>query len=300
MNIAITGGTGFIGEHLTKSLTTHGHDVYILTRNPQKSDENVTYVEWLSDDANPEKCLPDIDAWINLAGKSIFTRWTNKNKDAIIRSRIQATKEVKRLIEAKEKKPAVLIQASAVGIYGTSLTNTYTEDSETSNEDFLSRDTQAWEAEAKQIESLEIRTVYTRFGIVLGANGGSMSMMKLPYTFFAGGPIGSGNQWVSWIHIDDATDMIRHAISQQDSKGPLNVTAPNPVEMNELGRSIGSAMHRPHWLKTPSPLIQLALGEMSMMILKGQRVLPKKALLQDYKYNFPHINEALSDLIQSK
>ncbi|MGG3573722.1 TIGR01777 family oxidoreductase [Bacillus gobiensis] len=299
MNIAITGGTGFIGEHLTKTLTTRGHHVYILTRNPKKAEENVTYVKWVTDDSAPESSLPDIDAWINLAGKSIFTRWTRKNKDAILTSRIQATREVKRLIEANEKNPAVLIQASAVGIYGTSIENTFTEDSVTSNEDFLSHVSHKWEEEARQIESLGIRTVYTRFGIVLGANGGSLPMMKLPYIFFGGGPIGSGKQWLSWIHVDDACDLIMNAISRQDISGPLNITSPNPIEMNELGRSIGSAMRRPHWLKAPAPLIQLALGEMSMMILKGQRVLPKKALLQDYNYNFPHINEALDNLIQS-
>lgn len=299
MKIAIAGGTGFIGEHLTNSLTTHGHHVYILTRNPKKAEENITYVKWLTDDSTPESSLPDIDAWINLAGKSIFTRWTKRNKDSILTSRLRATREVTRLIEAKEKKPDVLIQASAVGIYGTSNENTFTEDSATSNEDFLSRVAHEWEAEARQIESLGIRTVYARFGIVLGANGGSLSMMKLPYTFYSGGPIGSGNQWVSWIHIDDAANLIMHAIKRQDITGPLNVTAPNPVEMNELGRAIGSALHRPHWLKAPSPLILLALGEMGMMILKGQRVLPKKALLQDFKYNFPQINEALNDLIQS-
>jgi uncharacterized protein (TIGR01777 family) len=299
MNVAITGGTGFIGEHLTKTLTAYGHHVYILTRNPKKSERNVTYVAWLIDHSAPENDLPDVDAWINLAGKSIFTRWTPKNKDAILSSRLKATKEVKRLIEAKERKPAVFIQASAVGIYGTSDEKTFTEDSVTSDEDFLSHVTHKWEAKAKDIEMLGIRTVYARFGIVLGTGGGSLPLMKLPYQVFFGGPIGSGRQWVSWIHIDDAISLIMHSIIRYDLSGPLNITAPNPIHMNELGRSIGSILHRPHWLKTPPALIQLALGEMSMMILKGQCVLPEKAFLHDFKYNFPQINEALGNLIQS-
>ncbi|MCW4645230.1 TIGR01777 family oxidoreductase [Bacillus safensis] len=293
MNIAITGGTGFIGQHVTKVLAAEGHHLYILTRNPKESEQNhLHYVQWLTEGAAPEHELPAIDVWINLAGKSIFTRWTDKAKEGILSSRLKSTQEVRRIIEAQESKPSVLIQASAVGIYGTSQTGDFTEESPPADTDFLSHTSKLWEAEGQKIEALGIRTVYTRFGVVLGEKG-TLPLMTLPYKLFAGGTIGSGSQWVSWVHVEDVAHLIAYAIHHDDLSGPLNATSPNPVQMKQLGQTIASALHRPHWLKVPSFVIKTALGEMSLLVLEGQRALPKKALLSSYDFLHPELKEAI-------
>ncbi|MGE6631780.1 TIGR01777 family oxidoreductase [Bacillus sp. NPDC077027] len=293
MNIAITGGTGFIGKHVTQVLANEGHHLYILSRNPKETEQNhLHYVKWLSNGATPEDELPHIDAWINLAGKSIFTRWTRAAKKEILASRLEATKEVRRIIEAKETKPSVLIQASAIGIYGTSLSHDFTEDSPPQDVDFLSHTSKLWEAEGKKLETLGIRTVFTRFGVVLGDQG-TLPLMTLPYKLFAGGTIGSGSQWVSWVHVKDVARMIAFAIHQKNLSGPMNVTSPNPVQMKQLGQTIASVSHRPHWLKVPSFVIKTALGEMSLLVLKGQRAIPKKALQFEYEYKFPQLEDAI-------
>ncbi|MDM5297260.1 TIGR01777 family oxidoreductase [Bacillus pumilus] len=294
MNIAITGGTGFIGQHVKKVLEAEGHHLYILTRKPKDSEQNhLHYVQWLTEGATPEHELPAIDIWINLAGKSIFTRWTHQAKQDILSSRLQATKEVRRIIEAQQTKPSVLIQASAVGIYGTSQTQNFTEESPPDGTDFLSHTSKLWEQEGQKIETLGIRTVYTRFGVVLGEKG-TLPLMKLPYQLFAGGTIGSGSQWVSWVHVDDVAHLIAFAMENDQVSGPLNVTSPHPVQMKQLGQTIASTLHRPHWLKVPSFVIKTALGEMSLLVLEGQRALPKKALLSSYQFLHPELKEAIS------
>lgn len=186
MNIAMTGGTGFLGRHLTGVFTRRGHHVYILSRKQRETEQkNVTYVQWLAENAAPERELPPIDVWVNLAGKSIFDRWTDTTKEQIISSRIEATREVRRIMKQQPKKPRALIQASAVGIYGTSTEKTFTEQSDTSNEDFLSHTARMWEREGQKIEALGIRTVYARFGVMLGEKG-ALPLMVLPYKLLAG------------------------------------------------------------------------------------------------------------------
>ncbi|MFS0655802.1 TIGR01777 family oxidoreductase [Bacillus sp. 179-C3.3 HS] len=293
MNIAITGGTGFIGQHVTKVLEAEGHHLYILTRKPKKSEQNhLHYVQWLTEGATPEHELPAIDAWVNLAGQSIFTRWTQQAKRDILSSRIEATKEVRRIIEAQDTKPSVHIQASAVGIYGTSDVKDFTEDASPAETDFLSYTSKRWEEEGQKIEALGIRTVYTRFGVVLGEKG-TLPLMTLPYKLFAGGTIGSGSQWVSWVHVEDVAQLIAFAMKHDHITGPLNVTSPHPVQMRQLGQTIAKALGRPHWLKVPSFVIKTALGEMSLLVLEGQRALPKKALLSSYPFLYPELKEAI-------
>lgn len=298
MKIAIAGGTGFIGKHLSNALTAGGHHVYILSRNPAETEQkNLSHVLWQRNGARPETELPEIDVWINLAGKSLFGRWTEKTKTEIVNSRLRSVQESARIIEKLDAKPKVLIQASAVGIYGTSLDQTFTEDSAVSNRDFLSRTTTAWEKEAGQIEALGIRTVYMRFGMVLGKDGGALPKMTLPYQLFAGGRIGSGRQWMPWIHIDDALGLIQSAMDNQQLSGPINATAPNPVQMEAFGKTIAKVKKRPHWIPVPEFAIKAVLGEMSLLVLKGQRVLPKKSLLNGYHFLYPELEDALKDLL---
>ncbi|MBO3766721.1 TIGR01777 family oxidoreductase [Bacillus subtilis] len=300
MNIAMTGGTGFLGQHLTGVLIRQGHHVYILSRNARETEQkNMTYVQWLTEGAAPEQELPHIDVWINLAGKSIFGRWTEKTKQHILSSRINATREVQRLIQKQKEKPKTLIQASAVGIYGTSLEKTFTEDSATSDEDFLSHTAHLWEKEGQNIEAMGIRTVYARFGVMLGERG-ALPLMVLPYKFLAGGTIGTGRQWLSWIHVEDAAQMIRYAVENAGISGPMNVTAPNPVDMKQFGKTIARVKHRPHWLPVPEFFLSKALGEMSLLIVKGQRALPKKAITSGFRFTYWDLEFALSQLIADR
>ncbi|MED4648593.1 TIGR01777 family oxidoreductase [Bacillus inaquosorum] len=297
MNIAMTGGTGFLGQHLTGILTRQGHHVYILSRNASETEQkNITYVQWLTEGAAPEQELPHIDVWVNLAGKSIFGRWTEKTKQQILSSRINATREVQRLIQKQKEKPKALIQASAVGIYGTSFEITFTEDSATSDEDFLSHTAHMWEKEGQKIEAMGIRTVYARFGVMLGEKG-ALPLMVLPYKLLAGGTIGTGRQWLSWIHVEDAAQLICYAMENAGISGPMNVTAPNPVEMEQFGKTIARVKHRPHWLPVPEFFLSKALGEMSLLIVKGQRALPKKAMTSGFRFTYSDLEFALSQLI---
>lgn len=299
MNIAIAGGTGFVGSALTKYLLAQNHHVYILTRNilTKENRSNVTYVEWLTPKSQPEHHLKDIDALINLAGETINGRWTKKKKTAILNSRLLATHEIFRLLTHLNKKPSVYINASAIGIYGTSGIERFTERSKTNGHDFLATVVKRWENEAAKIKELEIRTVFARFGVILGREEGALPRIVLPYRFYAGGRIGSGKQWVSWIHIDDAVRMLDWALSNSEIAGPINVTAPKPVQMNQFGQEISTVIHRPHWLIVPSFPLKMLLGEMSMLILKGQHVYPEKAMQLGFDFSYPRLHHALQDLL---
>ncbi|HZH62269.1 MAG TPA: TIGR01777 family oxidoreductase [Metabacillus sp.] len=298
MKIAISGGTGFIGKHITQYFLNKGHDVYILTRSQKTSSEkNLHFVQWLSKTSNPAESLEGVDVIINLAGKSINNRWTEVTKKQIIESRIESTKEIYSIIHSLTKKPSVFINASAIGIYGTSLTKTFTEKSNETGSDFLAKTVEVWEKEARKVEDLHVRTVFTRFGIVLGEEG-ALSKMVLPYKLFAGGNLGSGQQWVSWIHVMDLVRLIEHIIYSNIS-GPVNAVSPNPVKMNQFGKTIGNVLNRPHWLPAPSFALKMLLGEMSLLILEGQKVLPEKALDDGFTFIFPHLEKALQDLIIS-
>ncbi|MDM5317949.1 TIGR01777 family oxidoreductase [Fictibacillus sp. b24] len=298
-NILVSGGTGFIGKHITQ-LMQSTYKIFILTRNPENKpkQKNVTYIEWLTPHSTPEKELPRIDAVINLAGESINGRWTDEKKQTILNSRLKATESLLNLAEKLPEPPSVWVNASAIGYYGTSETEVFTEDTETHGTDFLAEVVKAWETKAKGAESLGCRTIYTRFGLVLGRDGGVLPQLSLPYRFFAGGTVGSGEQWVSWVHVEDLANLIKAAIENEQYSGPVNVTAPHPVTMKEFGQVTGDVMHRPHWLPAPSIAFKLLFGEMSMLILKGQQVLPDKALNNGFQFTYPHLKGALHDLLQ--
>ncbi|MQR96134.1 TIGR01777 family oxidoreductase [Fictibacillus phosphorivorans] len=294
--ILITGGTGFVGSFLTDHLTSLGNEVYILTRKDKQSQKkNVQYVQWMS---NNEPDLPQIDAVVNLAGESINGRWTDDKKQSILNSRLKVTEELLKLVEKMPQKPSVWVNASAIGYYGTSETEVFTERSSRHGTDFLAEVVRAWETKASEAKSLGIRTVFTRFGLILGKDGGVLPQLTLPYRFFAGGTVGSGDQWVSWVHLKDVAELITEAIENEQYSGPVNVTSPHPVTMKEFGLVIGDVMHRPHWLPAPSIAFKIMFGEMSMLILKGQQVLPEKAQNLGYNYSYPHLKGALHDLLQ--
>lgn len=299
-NILISGGTGFVGKHITDLLTKDQYKIFILTRNANNKpkQEKVTYVEWLTPQCMPEKNLPKIDAVINLAGESINGRWTDDKKQKILNSRLKATEFLLDLAKNLSEPPSVWINASAIGYYGTSEKEVFTEQTTRHGSDFLAEVVKAWEIKASKAKDLGCRTVFTRFGLILGRDGGVLPQLTLPYRFFAGGTVGSGEQWVSWVHVEDVARLIKEALQNDKYEGPVNVTAPGPVTMKEFGQVTGDVMHRPHWLPAPSLAFKLIFGEMSMLILKGQQVLPEKAMNYDFSFKFPHLKGALHDLLQ--
>jgi uncharacterized protein (TIGR01777 family) len=298
MNIVIAGGTGLIGSKLEKLLRNDNH-IYILTRNASNKEKtnNITYVNWLNEGDNPEEKLQNIDVLVNLAGQSINNRWTEKEKKKILTSRIDATRNCLALMEKLDKKPSVFLNASAVGFYGTSQTKTFTESDNQVGDDFLASVVDTWEKEALKAEALGIRTVLLRFGVVLAKEGGALSKMLLPYNLFAGGTLGSGKQWLSWVHIDDVVNMINFSIKNEQVKGAINITAPHPVQMNEFGKTLATVLNKPHWLPTPSLALKILLGEMSMLVLEGQKVTPKKAQDFNYLFHYTELKDALKSLV---
>jgi uncharacterized protein len=298
MKIVIAGGSGFIGKKLTETLLEKGHQIVILTRKHKNSEGNVTYVKWLEKDTFPEKEIVEADAFINLAGVSINAgRWNKEHQRQIYESRMTATDELLRIIGALATKPSVLINASAIGIYSASTEAVYTEESPGTADDFLARTVRDWEKKAASVAARNVRAVFMRFGVVLGKEGGALPLMTLPYRLFAGGRIGTGKQWVSWVHVMDTIRAIIFALENDHLKGPVNVTSPSPQRMSEFGKTIGTVLHRPHWLPVPSFAMKLALGEKSALVLEGQHVRPNVLLNNGFEFLFPTLDSALADLL---
>lgn len=293
MKIAITGGTGFVGSELTELLLQKGHDVYILSRSKQGTEHGITYVQWLSENAHPEKQLEGIDAFVNLAGESINNgRWTEVQKQKIYDSRMQTTDELLRILKALAVKPKVLVNASAIGIYPASTSTRYTEKSKEVGTDFLARTVGDWELKAKSAEELQIRVAYGRFGIILGKSEGALPLMALPYKLFVGGPIGTGDNWMSWVHVKDVASALLFAI-EQPINGPFNITAPHAKKMNDFGKTLATVLKRPHYFPVPSFALKFALGEKSQLVIEGQHVIPQVLLDEGYTFHFPNLESAL-------
>ncbi len=292
MRALVTGGTGFVGMRACAELAARGYDVLVLTRGgkrPKTSSEKVTFAHWtgaggeISADA-----MRGTDCIVNLAGESIGNeRWTEKKKAQILESRVATTRSLIEAIEKAETPPKVLISASAVGYYGPRGDERIDEEDEPGN-DFLASVCKSWEAEAMRAQELGVRVVILRIGVVLGP-GGALLRMIAPYKFFVGGPVGSGEQWLSWIHIDDLAGLIAFAAENQSLSGPVNATAPYPLKMREFSKVLGKALRKPSWLPVPGFALRLAFGEMADMLLTGQRVLPKKALEAGYEFLHPQL-----------
>lgn len=296
MKVAISGGTGLVGQKLCHVLKARGDEVVVLTRGESKFEEDIHYVNWLGEE-KPEQALEGIDAFINLAGVSLNDgRWTEERKEAIYTSRMNTTDEVLRIIESLQTKPQVLINASAVGIYPTSISAVYTEQSKKFATDFLGKVVADWEQKANHATGLGVRVCLARLGVVLDKEAGALPLIVLPYQLFVGGTVGSGEQWLSWIHIDDVCGAILHAIEHTELSGPINLTSPNAKRMKQFGKIVGRTLNRPHWLPVPSFSLKLALGEKSQLVLEGQYVVPEKLLQSGYQFKFPSVEDAIIDL----
>jgi hypothetical protein len=233
---------------------------------------------------------------VNLAGQSIAeNRWTEKEKQEILDSRRLGTQKIVEAISQANPKPKVLINASAIGYYGTSETATFDETSPAGN-DFLAEVCKVWEAEAQNVKDLGVRLVILRLGIVLG-DGGALAKMLPAFKMFVGGPLGTGKQWFSWIHRDDLVNLIIEALNRPDMEGVFNATAPNPVRMSEFCQVVGEVLNRPSWLPVPGFVPELLLGEGAQVVLQGQQVLPKRATNQGFEYQYPTVKQALADIL---
>ena len=300
MKIVIAGGSGFVGQKLQEILLGEGHEIIILTRKSKQANGKVKYVEWLQEGMRPEDEIGSADAFINLAGVSINEgRWTPEHQKRIYDSRMIATDELLRIMKALPDKPSVLVNASAIGIYPASVHKVYKEDSLERADDFLARTVYDWEKKASSLEEDGIRTVVMRFGIVLGNQGSALPLMVLPYKLFVGGTVGSGQQWVSWVHVMDTARAIAFAVQHTDLHGPVNVTAPNPMKMKDFGKTIAFVLHRPHWLPVPSFALKVILGKKSTLVLEGQRVYPEVLMNNGFDFLFPTLDKALKDLLIS-
>ncbi|MGH7855514.1 MAG: TIGR01777 family oxidoreductase [Candidatus Binatia bacterium] len=296
MRLVVTGATGFIGSALCAALLKQGHALTLLTRGSPR-DANTGTKRWLHWTPGTlrdwDAALDGVDGVINLAGEPIAQKhWTHTQRHRIERSRIDATHSLVQACAKLRQKPKFLINASAVGYYGPRGDETITEDAPP-GDDFLSIVCQAWEEEAQNAEELGMRVVRLRTGIVLGPRGGALPKMAKPFKFFMGGPLGSGNQWISWIQLEDLLRMILLVIEHPLARGPVNATAPNPVQNKEFSRTLGKVLRRPCWAPVPAFVLKLALGEMSQMLLTGQRVVPAVAEKLGFQFRYPNLQEAL-------
>jgi len=289
MRIIVASGTGFLGSALVDRLQRDGHTVAVLTRQPTRSH----HVRW--DPYGPitawAPALDDADAVVNLAGASISKRWTSAHKRAMWNSRVHVTRSLVAALKSRRRIAPVLVNASAVGIYGAHGNEPLTEESGAGS-GFLADLGTAWEKEARAAGP-EARVVLLRNGLVLAGDGGALPRFALPFRLFVGGPIGSGRQYVSWIHRDDWTALTVWALTNTAVSGPLNATAPDPVTNLELARTLGRVLRRPAFFPAPAFAVRLALGEMADVALTGQRVLPDKARALGFEFRYPLLEPAL-------
>lgn len=302
MKFILTGGTGFIGRALRAALTEEGHEVVILTRRSTLENQpgiRTRFTVWSPPNGGVwEKELEGMDGVINLAGEPIVERrWTAPEKQKILKSRVDATRSIVRAIQNAKKKPPVLVNASAVGYYGFHGDEELTEASP-AGRDFLGETCQAWEKEAIRAEAFGTRVVRLRTGIVLEKNGGALAKMLPPFRLGLGGPLGDGRQWMSWIHLDDLIGLILFALKSTEVRGALNGTAPFPVSMKEFTRTLGRVLHRPAIFPVPGFVLKVFLGEMADILLKGQRVVPKKAMELGFQFRYPRLEEALEAILR--
>jgi uncharacterized protein (TIGR01777 family) len=298
MKITLTGGSGFIGRRLLKTLAGNSHTVHILSRHAGTNlPPGVKLSVWDALRSEPPSdALEGTDAVINLAGEPVAQKWSAAAKQRIRDSRIVGTERLIQALSTISQRPSVLISASAVGIYGARDADVLTETSPTGS-GFLADLCRDWEKEADMAESLGMRVVKIRIGLVLDKNGGALAKMLPPFRNFAGGRLASGKQWMSWIHIQDLAGMFKFAV-ENPVHGVLNGTAPNPVTNAEFTRLLAAALHRPALFPVPAMALKAIFGEMAEMLITGQRVLPKAAQAGGFRFQFEELGPALANLLK--
>jgi uncharacterized protein (TIGR01777 family) len=307
MRFMIAGGSGLIGRELTSSLTSIGDEVIILSRSPEKVTglpvgsraiqwDGKTVQDW---GREMETC----DVVINLTGENLSgdgflpTRWSKGRKLSLVQSRVNSGHALTKAIEMAAKKPFVFVQASGINYYDIYSEKVITEADEAGN-DFLANLSKEWEASSLAVESMGIRRVITRNGVVLSMKGGALRFLLLPYKLFVGGRLGSGKQIYSWIHIRDEIEAIIHLVRNDHASGPYNLTSPNSVTNDDFGRTIAKVMKRPHYLPVPALAMRLAFGEVAAMVLEGQKVVPQRLLESGFTFKYPILEDALKELLK--
>ena len=305
MKVAIAGATGFVGSRLVEKLQAAGHQVVVLSRDAAKAGRvfpasaypNLEVVAYTpAESGDWQKSIAGCDAVVNLAGVPIAEeRWTEARQQAILDSRRLTTAKLVEAIVNANPRPSVFVSASAIGYYGTSETAEFDETSPAGN-DFLAAVCKDWEAAAQPAKNAGTRLAILRLGIVLGM-GGALAKMLPPFKLFAGGPLGTGKQWFSWVHREDVVDLILYALQNPQVEGVLNATAPNPVRMNELCQTLGEVLKRPSWLPVPGFALEMLLGDGAKLVLEGQKVLPKQTLASGFQYQYPTLKLALEEIL---
>jgi len=298
MHVAITGASGLIGRALARRLSAEGHTLTLLFRRPENERNLPKGAKAAFFDAfasPPPGLLSGVDAVVNLVGEPISKRWTPELKRRALESRVESTRKI--LQASREASVKALINASAVGYYGPHGDEVLDEEAPPGS-DFLAQVCRAWEEAALPARQAGMRLVLVRIGVVLSPEGGALKTMLPAFKLGVGGPLGSGAQYMSWIHLDDVVALLAHALSRPDLDGPLNGTAPHPVTNGDFSRALAAAVRRPARVRTPAFALKLALGEMSAIVLTGQRVVPKRALASGFTFAHPTLEEALRNLLR--
>lgn len=298
MKIFIAGGLGFIGRNLVNFFLRKGDHVTAVgtSLNPHSIDHHhFTYISAdMTEKGDWQKELKDTDVAINLAGRTIFKRWTGRYKKQIHDSRTLSTRNLVDSIQGNKK--IVLCNASAVGYYG-NRGDEILEETASRGNDFLAKLAGDWENEALKGEEKGIRVVLTRFSIVLGKDGGVMKKMVPPFRYFAGGPIGSGRQWFPWIHMDDLLSAVMLVIENTDIKGPVNFCSPQPVRNRGLAKTLGRILHRPSFISIPGFMIRLIMGELGSSLIGSQHCVPRVLQKHGFIFKYPDIRDAIENLV---
>ena len=299
MKVFMTGGTGFVGTYLSQELAQKGHDITILTRQKEPAAAAGSRSRFVTGDPKQEgPWMAEVarhDWIINLAGSSIFSKWTKESKQMLRDSRVLTTRNLVAALAAGDRRQ-LFCSTSAPGYYGPRGDEELTEASPP-GQDFLARLAQDWEAEALKARDLGIRTVITRFGIVLGKEGGMLEQMVPVFKRFVGGPVGSGEQWLSWIHQQDLVQAYLFVLEHPDLVGPVNFTSPNPVRNRDFAQALGRALGRPSFMPAPAFMMRLMLGELAEVVLTGQKFLPERLLAAGFQFLYPTIDQALKHLL---
>ena len=302
MRLGITGATGLIGSALYSAFDQGQHQIVILTRSPEKARRQFPSAQCIGWDAasalTPQPALEGLDAVVHLAGESIAAgRWNSRRKEAIRESRVAGTRNLVNLLCQLKDPPEVLVSGSAIGYYGPREEEQLGED-EPPAEDFLGQVCQQWEDEAERAAESGIRVVLLRTGLVLSTQGGALPQMLPPFKMFVGGPLASGRQWMSWIHIRDQIGAIQHVLSNREVKGPVNLTAPGPVTNEEFSKTLASVLKRPALFRVPGLVLRLLFGEMAeALLLSGQRVIPRALQQSGYEFEYPELRGAFENLL---
>jgi len=299
MQVFLTGATGFIGGHLTQRLLSDGHSVRAWVRSVAKARDRLGGEVSLIDAGGGAEALRDgvdgCDGVINLAGAPILGRWSEAGKERMIASRVDLTRDLVAAIKAAKARPSVLLSGSAVGYYG-ARGDEVLDESSTRGTGFLADLCRDWEAAASALAG-DVRLALARIGIVLGRDGGALASMAKPAKFGLGGPLGSGEQYIPWVHVDDLVGLFLEILGDDRYSGPVNATAPEPVTSRELATALGDVLGRPSFLRVPSFALKLALGEASEALLTGQRAIPARAAELGFDFRYRQLGDALRDLL---